>query len=198
MNFLLMEILSGPEWLISILLFFLGIGIAVFIQQLTKKVKAKTFQEDLQRQIDGAKREADNIIKSARLDAASEAIKKKEELTAEANRTRNQLREAEQRLSKREDVLEKQIELVQQREKTAENLEKEVERRFERVAEKDKQLSNLLAQQKNQLLKITAMGVEDAKELLLKRLEDECEHEMATLIQRKVEEASETADEKSR
>ncbi len=198
MNFLLMQIFSGPEWLISILLFFLGIGVAVFIQQLTKKVKSKTFQEDLQRQIDGAKRESDNIIKSAQLDAAAEAIKKKEELTAEANRTRNQLREAEQRLSKREDVLEKQIELVQQREKTTENQEKEVKRRLEHVAEKDKQLSSLLAQQKNQLLKITAMNVEDAKELLLKRLEDECEHEMATLIQRKVEEAKETADEKSR
>ena len=55
-----------------------------------------------------------------------------------------------------------------------------------------------MAQQKNQLLKITAMNVDEAKELLLKRLEDECEHEMSTLIQRKVEEANEIAQDKSR
>jgi ribonuclease Y len=55
-----------------------------------------------------------------------------------------------------------------------------------------------MAQQKNQLLKITAMGVEEAKDLLLKRLEDECEHEMSTLIQRKVEEATESAEDRSR
>ena len=55
-----------------------------------------------------------------------------------------------------------------------------------------------MAQQKNQLLKITAMDVEEAKGLLLKRLEDECEHEMSALIQRKLEETTETADEKSR
>jgi len=63
---------------------------------------------------------------------------------------------------------------------------------------KDKQLSVLMAQQKNQLLKITAMGIEDAKELLLKRLEDECEHEMSALIARKLEETAEASGEKSR
>jgi ribonuclease Y len=63
---------------------------------------------------------------------------------------------------------------------------------------KSKQLSNLIAQQKNQLLKITSMDIETAKQLLLTRLEDECEHEMSTLIQRKVTEAEEKAEEKSR
>jgi ribonuclease Y len=56
----------------------------------------------------------------------------------------------------------------------------------------------MMAQQKNQLLKISAMSIEEAKELLLKRLEDECENEMSALIQRKLDEANETVDEKSR
>jgi ribonuclease Y len=182
----------------TIIAFLLGIGLAAIVFQIITRVKAKTFRQDLQREIDGAKKEAENIIKSAKLDAAAEAIKKKEEMTAEANRVRGELRETEQRLSKREDVLEKQIELVEQRENSAKNLEKEAQRRLEHAEEKDKQLSSLLAQQKNQLLKISAMSQDDAKELLLKRLEDECEHEMSTLIQRKVEEAQEIADEKSR
>ena len=42
------------------------------------------------------------------------------------------------------------------------------------------------------------MSVEDAKQLLLKRLEDECENEMSAVIQRKVDEATETADDKAR
>lgn len=198
MSILLSQLTNFHPGLLIIIGFILGICLALIGYQIYIRAKSKTFKEDLQRQIDGAKREADNIIKSAKLDAAAEAMKKKEEMTVESNRVRNQLLDTEQRLSKREDVLEKQIELVQQREKNAENLEKEIKRRLEHVSEKDKQLSNLLTQQKNQLLKITAMNVEDAKELLLKRLEDECEHEMASLIQRKVEDAEETADEKSR
>ena len=114
-----------PSYAATIIAFLLGIGLAAILFQIISRVKAKTFQQDLQREIDGAKKEAENIIKSAKLDAAAEAIKKKEEMTAEANRVRGELRETEQRLSKREDVLEKQIELVEQRENSAKNLEKE-------------------------------------------------------------------------
>ena len=42
------------------------------------------------------------------------------------------------------------------------------------------------------------MSEQDARDLLLKRLEDECEHEMSVLIQRKIEETNETVDGKSR
>lgn len=189
---------TAPEWLISILLFFLGIGFAVFVQQIISRAKIKTFQADMERQIDGAKKEAENILKAAKLDAAAEAIKKKEELTAEANKIRAELRETEQRLSKREDVLEKRIEMTEEQEKAARNLQKDLSKRLEHITEKDRQLANMLAQQKNQLLKITAMSQDQAKELLLKRLEDECEHEMSSVIQRKVEETQEVASEKCR
>ncbi len=160
--------------------------------------KKRTFQEDLQRQIDGAKKEAENIIKSAQLDAAAETIKKREEFTREANQTRSELREAESRLGKREDLLERQAESLQQKERGLEKQGAEVERRLQSLAEKDRQVSTLMAQQKNQLLKITAMNEEEARNLLLKRLEDECEHDMSALIQRKVDEANEAAEEKSR
>ena len=194
----LLQINWVPSYAATLIALLLGIGLAAILFQIVSRTKAKTFREDLERQTEGAKREAENIIKSARLDAAAEAIKKKEELTAEAHRVRGELRETEQRLSKREDVLEKQVEMVEQRDKSAKNLEKEAQRRLEHVTEKDKQLSSMLAQQKNQLLKISAMNADDARELLLKRLEDECEHEMSALIKRKVEEAKESAVEKSR
>jgi ribonuclease Y len=178
--------------------FALGICLTVVVYQIIARAKAKTFEQDLQRQIEGAKREAENIIKSAQIDAAAEVIKKKEEFTAEANQTRTEFRETEMRLSKREDVIDRQAEQLQQREKNLKQQQREVETRLRNIGAKEKQLSVLLAQQKNQLLKITAMGIEEAKNLLLKRLEDECEYEMSGLIQRKVDEASEVADDKSR
>ena len=176
----------------------LGVCLFAIVHQMIARTRTRTIAEDLQRQIDGAKKEAENIIKSAQLEAAAEAIRKKEEFTAEANQTRAELRENEVRLSKREDVLERQTNLLQNQEKNVKQQEQELDRRLRNCELKDKQLSVLIAQQKNQLLKITGMQVEDARQLLLKRLEDECEHDMSALIQRKVEEAEETADEKSR
>jgi len=190
----------GPTTVIGALVIglFLGGCLIAVIYQTVSRAKTKTFEQDLQRQIEGAKREAENIIKSAQIDAAAETIKKKEEFASEVNKIRAELRETETRLTKREDSLERQAELLQQREKALKQQEQEVDRRLHNIELKDKQLSSLLAQQKNQLLKITAMSIDEAKELLLKSLEDECEHEMSALIARKVEEASETADQKSR
>jgi len=198
MNTIIIGLSTLPAAAITVIAFVLGICFAVIVYQMISRAKAKTFEQDLQRQIEGAKREAENIIKSAQIDAAAEAIKKKEQFTSEANKIRAELHETEMRLTKREDSLERQTELLQQREKSLKQQQQETDRRLHNISLKEKQLSVLMAQQKNQLLKITAMDIEEAKELLLKRLEDECEHEMSALIQRKVEESTETADEKSR
>jgi len=178
--------------------FLLGASLVAIVYQMISRAKAKTFEQDLQRQIDGAKKEAENIIKSAQIDAAAEAIKKREEVTAEANKVRAELHETEMRLTKREDAIDRQAETLQQRENIIKQQQQENKRRLYNIEAQEKQLSSLIAQQKNQLLKITSMNMEEAKDLLLKRLEDECEHEMSTLIQRKVEEATETVEEKSR
>ena len=197
MDALLMQSLLPYAW-IPFVTFILGIALTAIVVQMISRTKAKTLEQDLQRQVEGAKREAENIIKSAQIDAAAETIKKREEFAAEANKARAELHENEMRLTKREDAIDRQAEMLAQRENTLKQQQKEAERRVHNIGLKEKQLSVLMAQQKNQLLKITAMNVEEAKDLLLKRLEDECEHEMSALIQRKVEETSETADEKSR
>ena len=178
--------------------FLLGCCLVAVIHEMIRRTRKKTIDEDLQRQLESAKREAENIIKTAQIEAAAEAIKKREEFTNEANRIRSELRENEVRLSKREDVLERQTNLLQDQEKNLKQQEQECERRVRNVDVKDKQLTVLIAQQKNQLLKITGMQMEEARQLLLKRLEDECEHEMSSLIQRKVDEAKEMADDKCR
>ncbi|MFB0525403.1 MAG: Rnase Y domain-containing protein, partial [Phycisphaerae bacterium] len=92
-------------WLATLLGFALGICLAIIVYFTVSRTRAKTFEQDMQRQIEGAKREAENIIKSAQIDAAAETIKKKEEFASEANKIRAELRETEVRLTKREDGL---------------------------------------------------------------------------------------------
>jgi len=198
MNTIIIGLGTLPTAAITVIAFVLGICLTVVIYQMISRAKSKTFEHDIQRQINGAQKEAENIIKSAQIDAAAETIKKKERFTSEANKTRAELHKTEMRLTKRENSLDRQAELLRQREKSLKQQQQESDRRLHNINLKEKQLSILLAQQKNQLLKITAMDIEEAKNLLLKRLEDECEHEMSALIQRKVEECTETAGETSR
>ena len=184
--------------IIGIVGFSAGIILTAIVQKLISRTRIKTFEQDMERQIEGAKKEAENIIKSAQIEAATEAIKKKEQFAEETNKTRSELHETQMQLSKHEDALDRQAELLHQQENTLKKQEKEVERKEQNIDYKEKQLSNLMAQQKNQLLKITAMNMEEAKALLLKQLEEECEQEMSTLIARKLEETNETVIQKSR
>ncbi len=175
-----------------------SISLTYLVLQIIAKTRAKTLKEDLQRQIDGAEKEAENIIKAAKLDASAELIKKREKANEEFNQIRAELREQERRLIRREDVTQRQVEAVEQRERQLKSLEQSINSRKANLDKKERQLNDIIAQQREQLMNITKLSMDEARELLLKRLEDECEHEMNALIQRKIEETTDTVEQKSR
>jgi ribonuclease Y len=175
-----------------------GMVIAFVAGKIFGILKQSSLNKRLALQMEQAKRDAEEIIKAARIEATAETLKKKEEFTAEINQAKAELREAERRLSKHEDAIDKQNELLNQREKSLTQLEQNLKNRAHQLDEREKEINHIIIQQKNQLLKISGMNAEEAKQLLLKKLEDECEHEMNTLIQRKLEEAQEISEEKSR
>ncbi len=175
-----------------------GIIGAFILQKTVAKNRAKALAEELDNRIETAKKQAETIVKEAQLDAASEKMKKREELSNEMNARENQLRKQELDLSKREDVLERQQDKVSQQQKQLSNNEKELTRQMNAAQNRNKELASLIAQQKNQLLKITSLDMEQAKELLLERLEDECDREMSQLISRKVAQTEETVEEKAK
>jgi len=197
-----MEILAqamGGNIIIGLFLgIFVGGGGAALLVVGLAKMRAKKVEQEIQNRIETARREAETIVKEARLDAASEQMKKRQEFTSEVEKKESELRNQELRLSKREDVLERQTEQLIQREKQVKQSEQEVQRQIQSYNSKNKELSTVLAQQKSQLLKITGMDVEQARQLLLANLEEECEREMGQLIARKVAQAEEQAEEKSK
>jgi ribonuclease Y len=176
----------------------IGAIASIIIGKIISVIKTSNLKQNLQRQIEDAKREAENIIKTAQLEATAETLNKREEVAAEINQAKTEIREAERRLSKHEDAIDRQNELLAQREKSLQNTEHNLKNRTSQLDAKEKEVVSIIAQQKNQLLKISAMNAEEAKQLLLKKLEDECEHEMNSIIQRKMEETQEISEGKSR
>ncbi len=191
--------LSGPtSAIIAAIGLVIGAVVAVAAGKIFGILRQSSLDKRLALQREQAKRDAEEIIKAAQVGATAEALKKKEEFTAEMNQAKVELREAERRLSKHEDAIDKQNELLNQREKNLGQMEHGIKQRSSQLDEREKEIGSIIAQQKNQLLKISAMNAEEAKQLLLKKLEDECEHEMNSIIQRKTEETQEICEEKSR
>ena len=178
-------------------------GIACFsaafiIRHIYDKINAEKIAAELEKMREEARKEAENIVKAAKLEASSELIKRREESTKEFNQIRNELREQEKRLSRREDATQRQAELIEHKEKQFELAERRIHDRQNAVERKEKQITEIMNEQKKKLFQLTNMNIADAKELLLKRLEDECEHEMNGLIQKKIEETNDIVEQKSR
>jgi ribonuclease Y len=145
-----------------------------------------------------ATKEAERIMQKAEVDAKAEFIKRIEQFDKETAQTRNEIKDAERRLDKREDTLERKLDTLNSKERGIENAERQLREREKQAVLKEKQLAETLAQQRTQLLKIAGMTVEEARDLLLRRLKDEVEHEAAGLIEKIVSEAQENAEQRAR
>ena len=69
-----------------------------------------------------AKSEAERIVKGADISAREELYKRKERFEKETQDTRHELRQLEKRLSKREDNLERKIDIMTKKEKYIESM----------------------------------------------------------------------------
>jgi ribonuclease Y len=108
------------------------------------------------------------------------------------------LKTQEARLGKREDALDRKLDTLSVKEKQLDDLQARLGQRETSLTAKEEQLNQILRQQRDQLLQLTNLSPEAAKELLLKRVEEECKLEVGAMIQRTVEHAQDEAKEKSR
>jgi ribonuclease Y len=147
---------------------------------------------------ENARREAENKAKEIQLTAKQEQLRLKEQFERENDIARKKLDEHDMRLTKREDILDRKLDTLSVKEKHLDTLDARLALRDKQMAAKEEQLTAILKEQRERLLQIASMSPEQAKELLLRRIEDECKQEAGEIIRRSVEQAQEEAKEKSR
>jgi ribonuclease Y len=157
--------------------------------------RAKKESEQLR---ENALLEAQNKAQQLELSARQEVGKRREQFEKEIESARADLKNQETRLGKREDTLDRKLDTLSVKEKQLDDLESRMAGRDKALANKEEQLNQVLRQQKDQLLQLTGMSPEAAKELLLKRLEQDCKLEAGEMIQKITEAAQDEAKEKSR
>src|SRR5439155_9592048 len=104
----------------------------------------------------------------------------------------------ELRLTKREDTLDRKLDTLSVKEKNLEDQERRVGTRDKQLTMKEQQLDDVLKEQRERLLGIAGMSVEQAKEMLLKRIEDESKRDAGAIFQQITEQAQEEAKDTAR
>ena len=160
--------------------------------------RKRTAVQQAQKIVADAQAEAENIRKHADLAAKAEHLSLREAFEKETQEVRLELRQLERRLSKREDALDRKTETIARKEKILDNTEKDLAAKQKKLNEREGELTQLINQQKDQLYKVANLTREEAGEMLLKKIENEMQHECDALISKMVENAKETADRKAK
>ncbi|MFP4029132.1 MAG: ribonuclease Y [Candidatus Brocadiia bacterium] len=166
--------------------YFLRRALAIAVQQ-----HAERRREEILGQ---AKREAEQLKKEIEVEGKEEVIALREDFEEEVQEIRGELRQTERRLEKREDSIEKKQELVAKKERYLETSEKNLAENRRKLAERENEVEELVQKQRQELHRISGLSQDDAKELLLERIEQDMEQDCVELIGSKVAQANEKAD----
>ena len=178
--------------------FVAGFGLAFIIKGLLDKQKVKAAHSDAAQIIQEARHKADALLKEANLEAKDRLLKMKNEFDNETRETRAELKKQERRLFQKEENIDNKFEQVDRKEKDLNHLEKDLEKRATQMVQREQEYESLVKEQKEQLEKISTLTAEQAKELLLRAMENEARYEGAKMIKRIENEAKEEADKKAK
>ncbi len=187
--------------LFSILAFTLGLGLALLVLFLRRSLSAQKVRAAAQEAkvlIEEAKRSAETTRKEAELNAKDQLLKMRHDFEKQTQDRRDEIANLEKRMAGREANLDRRLDLLEKKERELDDKHKNLGRLEESLKTKNDELSRLLAQEKEQLHRISNMSSEEAKVLLLARLDGELNREKAVLIKQAEDEARETSEKKAR
>jgi len=144
--------------------------------------------------IAAAQKQADDMLRDARVTAQGEALKAREQFDKETKDRRQELIEMEKRIMQRESNLDRKADLLDR--KTEEVARKEMQA-IEREKELHKiqtDLDELKKLAQRELERVAGLSAEDAKRRLLDQLQEDVRAEAAAMTRRIIEEAKEQAD----
>lgn len=148
--------------------------------------------------IRAAEEEAKTNAQRIELEAEKRNLERKQKLEQEMEAARAEAREAERRLSKREELFERKEEALTLKESTLTRQTEALKTREGAIAMKENEVADVLARQRDQLLKLAGLSPDEAREMLLKRVEEDSRHELGKVVRRVTEEAEREAREKAR
>ena len=184
--------------LYSILLILVGLSFGIIIMLIINKLKLVKSQKDADKLIETAKKEAEKIKRDNVLDIKEETYKLKQEAENEIKEKKKEITELNELIQSREKSLNKRDEMIQEREKTLDQKDKDLLVRQKEIQEKDAKMESILKEQVELLEKISGYSKEKAKELIMKRVEEDMSKEITVFIKEKENEAKLEADRKAK
>ncbi|MBW2433992.1 MAG: ribonuclease Y [Deltaproteobacteria bacterium] len=190
--------MSALSIILAIICFGVGFAIAFWVKGQIAAQKIKAAEGQAAHLLKDANRKAETLIKEADLEIKDRHFKMKSDFDAETKETRSELKQREAHLMQKEENIDRKIEKYERTAQELQRKEKKLRKKGNEIERKELEYEELIEQQKHQLEKISGLSAEQAKELLIRAMENEARYEGARLIKKIENEAKEQADRKSK
>ncbi len=181
-----------------ILALIIGIIIGVVIILVLNAIKGNKAEAKAEKLLENAKKEADKHKRDALLELKEESFRLKQEAEKEIKQKKEEMKDSESRLMQRENSLDKREEMLQKRDSLLDERDNNLSQKQKELQEKEAKMDEMLKEELQQLENISKFSRDKARDLIMKRVEDEMSLEITNYIKEKESEAKLVANEKAR
>ena len=185
-------ILTGAAGLVA------GFAIAFWVRGKIVSQKLRAAETEAAGILEEARNKAEAVLKSADVEMKETLFKLKSDFDQEVKENQAELKKREIRLVQKEEGFDRKVDQVEQRDQELARRERLVQKREQKVEEDQQQITTLIDEQKQQLERISGLTAEQAKDLLVRAMENEARFEAAKLVKKIENESKEDADKKSK
>ena len=173
----------GIAILLCVVALVLGAGVSGFIcfkqgisyRKKTAEAAVGSAEKEAERIVDDAKKNAETLKKEALIEAKDEIHKSRQETEKELKERRIEVSRQERRVQQKEESIDRKLDNLEKKEETLQNKLKNAD---EKVAEADR----IKKSQLDMLEKISQFTVDQAKDYLLSKLDEDLVHEKAVRV----------------
>jgi len=177
--------------LIALIALAIGLVAGYFYRKNGMEKKIGQTEEFVANMLEDATHKAEEKKKEAVLEAKEEIIRLKSELDKEVRDRRNEVSRLERRVNQREEAFDKKLDNLEAREEALNEKYREAERL-------EAEANEMHDRQKQELERVAGMTADEAKEILIERIQKDAYHDAAVMVREVEAKAKEEADKRAR
>ena len=182
------------EMIFSILLVLIGFFIGIIVIIIANYIRGLSAASKVEKMLENAKKEAERVKRDSLLEMKEEAHKLKIETEKEIKEKKNEIKETEDRLLTRESNIDRRDQTLQNREQMLEERENNLLEKQREIQNEQVKIEEIKNEQIETLERISKISKQEAKDMVLKKVEEMMNLEITSYIKERESEARLEAD----
>ena len=184
--------------ILSILMIMIGLFLGVGLSVLINFIRVSNAVKKIEILSEKARKEAEKVKRDMLFEAKEEKQRIKNELDREIKEKKSEIKDQEDRLIQRERNMDKRDETFQKREQLLDEREEKLGEKQKKIQSDQEEMDRLKQEQIDLLSKISGLDKERAKDLIMKKVEEDISNEIVSYIKEREDEAKLISDKKAK